>query len=180
MTHGITHLTTHPHTPEHNGYSKRQHRHIVETSLTLTHQAFIPLTLWSYAFATTVYLINRMPKVSLSRGSSFEKLFNKAPDPSKIHVFGCLCFPWLDLKSSLCVFLGYSLTQSVFSVLTIPSKIFVPHHVKFVENVFLFASLYLHHTGNIHNLCTPRFIVPLMRQLGRVFYYLSKSMLLIF
>ena len=68
-TNGITHLTTPSHTPEHNGYSKRRHRHIVETSLTLLHQASIPLTLWSYAFATVVYVINRVPKVGLSLGS---------------------------------------------------------------------------------------------------------------
>ena len=67
-THGISHLTTPPHTPEHNEYSKRRHRHIIETSLTLLHQAFIPLTFWSYAFATTICLINRMPKVGLSLG----------------------------------------------------------------------------------------------------------------
>ena len=57
-TYGITHLTTPPHTPKHNGYSESQHRHNVKTGLTLLHQAFIPLTFWSYAFATTVYLIN--------------------------------------------------------------------------------------------------------------------------
>lgn len=28
---GISHLTTPPHTPEHNGYAERRHRHIVET-----------------------------------------------------------------------------------------------------------------------------------------------------
>ena len=46
-THGITHLTTPPHTPEHNGYSEHRHRHIVETGLTLLHQASIPLTFWA-------------------------------------------------------------------------------------------------------------------------------------
>ena len=69
-----------------------------------------------------VYLINRKPKVDLSLGSSFEKLFHKVPDLSKICVFGCLCFPWLrpysshklDPKSSPFFFLGYSLTQSAF------------------------------------------------------------------
>ena len=92
-THGITHLTTPPHTPEHNGHSEHQHRHIVETSFTLLHQASIPLTFWAYAFATVVHLINRMPKVGLSLGSLFEKLFNSALDPSKLHAFSCLCFP---------------------------------------------------------------------------------------
>ena len=43
-THGIIHLTTPPHTPEHNGYSKRRHRRIVETCLTILHQASISLT----------------------------------------------------------------------------------------------------------------------------------------
>ena len=121
-THGITHLTTPPHTPEHNGYSECQHRHIVETGLTLLHQASIPLIFWSYDFAMAIYLINRMLKVGLSLGSSFEKLFHKVPKPSKLHVFVCLCFPWLrpysshklDPKSSPCVFLSDSLTQSVF------------------------------------------------------------------
>ena len=122
VTHGITHIATPPHTLEHNGYSERQHKHIVKTGLTLLHQASIPLIFWLYAFTTTVYLINRMPKVGLSLGSSFEKLFNKAPNPSKLHVFGCFYFPWsrpysshkVDPKSSPCVFLGYSLTQSSF------------------------------------------------------------------
>ena len=100
-THDITHLTTPPQPLKHNGYSERRHWHIVETSLTLLYQASIPLTFWSYAFATTVYLINRMPKVGLSLGSLFEKLFHKVPDPSKLRVFSCLCFPWsrcLDLN----------------------------------------------------------------------------------
>ena len=36
--HGISHLTTPPHTPEHNCLSERRHRHIVETGLSfLTH-----------------------------------------------------------------------------------------------------------------------------------------------
>ena len=97
----------------------------------------------------TVYLINRMPKVGISIGSSFEKLSYKAPDPSKLHVFGCLCFPWLypysshklDPKSNSCVFLDYSPTQSAFLCFDpILKKIFVSRHVKFVENVFSFAS----------------------------------------
>ena len=113
------------------------------------HQAFIPLTFWSYAFATVVYLINRMPKVGLFIGFSFEKLFNQAFDPSKLRVFSCLCFPWLrpysshklDPKSSLCVFLSYSLTQSAFLCFdhTLKKNLCV-HHVKFVEDVFLSSS----------------------------------------
>ena len=92
VTHGITHLIAPPHTPEHNGYSEHRHRHIIETGLTLLHQTPIPLTFWLYAFSTAVYLINRMPKVGLSLGSSFEKLFHNAPNPSKLRVFSFFMF----------------------------------------------------------------------------------------
>ena len=169
-THGITHLTTPPHTSQHNGYSERQHRHIVEMGFTLLHQASIPLTFWPYAFATTVYLINRMPKVHLS----LEKLFHKVPNPSKLCVFDCLCFPWLrpysshklDPKSSPFVFLGFSLPQSAFLYFD-PTlkKIFVSRNVKFMENVFPFSSPlpYSHIASNRHVLYSPHFIIHLDR-----------------
>ena len=146
-THGITHLTTLPYTHEYNGYSKCRHRHIIETGLMLLYQVSIPLTFWPYAFATVVYLINRMPKVGLSLDSSFEKLVHKAPNPSKLRVFGCLCFPWLcpysshklDPKSKPCVFLGTPSFRVPFSILTISSKKYVSRHVKFVKNIFPFT-----------------------------------------
>ena len=103
-----------------------------------------------HLIATTIYLINRMPKFGLSLEFSFENLFNIAPDPSKLRVFNCLCFPWLrpyskhklDAKSSLCVFLGYSLTQSAFLFFDPTlNKIFMSRQVKFMETVFSFLSL---------------------------------------
>lgn len=60
-THGISHLTTPPHTLEHNGMSERCHCHIVETGFSLLTHASMLLSYWTYAFATATYLINRMP-----------------------------------------------------------------------------------------------------------------------
>lgn len=57
----------HPHTPEHNGIAERKHRHVVETGLTLLHQATMPVEYWTYAFAVAVYLINRQPSSVLHR-----------------------------------------------------------------------------------------------------------------
>ena len=115
-----------------------------------------------------------MPKVDLSLGFSFEKLFNKAPDPSKLCVFGCLCFPWLrpysshklDPKSSPCVFLGYSLTQSAFLCYDPTLKKICVPVMSSLWKMCSRSHLSLpspHHTGNRHRLCTPRFIVHLMR-----------------
>ncbi|XP_010507459.1 PREDICTED: uncharacterized protein LOC104784086 [Camelina sativa] len=41
---GISHLTSPPHTAEHNGISERKHRHVVETGLTLLTHAVMPKT----------------------------------------------------------------------------------------------------------------------------------------
>lgn len=147
-TNGITHLTSPPHTPEHNGLSERKHRHIVETGLTLLSTASIPKEYWTFAFTTAVYLINRLPTPVLSLQSPFHKLFGVTPNYEKLKVFGCLCFPWLrpytnhklQDRSQRCVFLGYSTTQSAYYCFHKPSgRIYTSRHVQFDENVFPFA-----------------------------------------
>lgn len=149
-THGISHLTSPPHTPEHNGLAERRHRHIVETGLALLTHSEIPTTNWSYAFATTVFLINRMPTPTLSFHSPYHKLFGQIPNYNKLKLFGSLCFPWLkpynshklQPKSLPCIFLGYSLTQSAYLYLEPKtSRIFVSRHVVFDETKFPFKSL---------------------------------------
>lgn len=94
---GISHLTTPPHTPQHNGYSERRHRHIVETFLTLLDHAKMPLKYWTNACSTAVYLINRLPTPTLNNDSPFHKLFGLKPNYTKLKSFGCLCYPWLKL-----------------------------------------------------------------------------------
>uniref|UniRef100_A0A2N9G9A2 Integrase catalytic domain-containing protein n=1 Tax=Fagus sylvatica TaxID=28930 RepID=A0A2N9G9A2_FAGSY len=149
-TNGISHLTTPPHTPEHNGYSERRHLHIVETGLALLTHASLPRSYWTYAFATAVYLINRMPTPTLNLSSPYHKIFQTTPNYSKLRVFGCLCYPWLrpytshklESRSKPCVFLGYSLTQSAYYCLDpSTSRIYVSRHVKFVESQFPYSSV---------------------------------------
>lgn len=147
---GISHLTALPHTPEHNSLSKRRHRHIVETGLSLLHQAKLPNTFWTYAFASAVYLINRMLTPVLSLNSPYSLLLQIQPNYSKLKIFGSLCFPWLrphrnhklETRLTQCVFLGYSLTQSAYLCYDPTSKrLYVSRHVRFVEDNFPFLSL---------------------------------------
>lgn len=147
--HGISHYTTPPHTPEHNGLSERKHRHIVETGLTLLSTATMPKTYWPYAFSTAVYLINRLPKPVLSQTSPYQKLFLSSPNYSKLRVFRCACFPWLRPyalnkladRSKRCVFLGYSLTQTAYHYLDRESgRVYSSRHIQFLENEFPFSA----------------------------------------
>lgn len=147
-THGISHFTTPPHTPDHNGLAERRHRHRVETGLSLLSHASMPRSYWTYAFAAAVYLINRIPTQVLQLTSTFQKLFSRNPNFEKMKVFGCLCFPWLrpytsnklDDRSTPCVFLGYSITQSAYFCLDrSTSRIYTSRHVLFHETVFPFS-----------------------------------------
>lgn len=98
-----------------------------------------------YAFATVVYLINRMPTRVLNNASPYQQLFGQSPNVLKLRVFGSLCFPWLrpytknklDDRSRPCVFVGYSLTQSAYLCLDRAiGTLFTSRHVQFVENSF--------------------------------------------
>jgi len=157
LTHGISHLTSLPHTPEHNGIAERKHRHILETGLTLLTQASIPTSYWTYAFGTAVYLINRLPSSVLNNESPYSKLFKTSPNYLKLRVFGCSCFPWLrpytnhklERRSQPCVFLGYSLTQSAYLCLDRSSgRVYTSRHVQFVEDQFPFSISDTHSVSN--------------------------------
>jgi len=124
---------------------ERRHRHIVETGLTLLEQCHAPLKYWSYAFESSVYLINRIPTPILNYKSPFKCLLKSSPDYAFLRRFGCLCFPFLrpyntyklDFRSSAYVFQGYSNSHLGYRCLDLTSKrIYLARHVRFHEHVF--------------------------------------------
>ncbi|KAL9239991.1 hypothetical protein vseg_014258 [Gypsophila vaccaria] len=141
-TNGISHLTSPPHTPEHNGYAERRHRHIVDTGLALLNHASLPLHFWSHTFQTASYLINRMPTYTLNHQSPYHKLFGYPPNYAYLHNFGCLCYPWLrpytshklDNRSIACIFVGYSPTQYAYLCLDPKTnRLYSSRHVRFID-----------------------------------------------
>jgi hypothetical protein len=82
--HGISHFTTAPHTPQQNGVSERRLRHLVETILTLLHDANLPLIYWPHAFHTATYLINHQPTPLLQNISPYQALFSQQPNYLKL------------------------------------------------------------------------------------------------
>ncbi|RVW24879.1 Retrovirus-related Pol polyprotein from transposon RE2 [Vitis vinifera] len=109
----------------------------------------MPLSYWPFAFSTAVYLINRLPTPTLNHLSPYFKLFGTFPNYSKLRSFGCLCYPWLrpytshklESRSSPCVFVGYSPTQSAYLCLdTSTARLYTSRHVRFVESIFPFVT----------------------------------------
>lgn len=119
-----------PTTPSHlthrniNGYSKLHYQHLVKIELSLLSHALFLLQYWFHVFAITVYLIIRIPILTLNLSSPYTQLFDTSPNYSKLQVFGCLCYLWLrpyfthklDFCSKSCVFLSYSVTHKCLSV----------------------------------------------------------------
>lgn len=99
LTLRVQHLVSHPHTPQLIDTVECHHRHIVEIGLTLLHQASLLFSLWTFAFQITTYLINRLPSPIFQFLSHFEKLFSQFPNYIQLHVFGCLCYPYLNLQT---------------------------------------------------------------------------------
>ena len=146
---GILHHLSCPYTPEQNGIAERKHQHIVETAIALMYHSSMPLTYWFEALATAVFLINRMPSLSLHHKSPFQLLFHALPDYEFFKVFGCQCFPWLrpyidhklQPRSLPCVFLGYHpFTKGYLCLDPSTGKIFLSRHVLFNESCFPFAT----------------------------------------
>lgn len=120
--------------------------HIVKTSLALLHYTSLPLTYWSHAFQTTLYLINRHPTPILNNKSPYECLFQQSPNYSKLKPFDCVCYPWLrpyttskfQPKSQPCLLFVYSSAKSAYKCydLEIKKKLYNSYYVEFIPDQF--------------------------------------------
>lgn len=149
----VQHLVSPPHIPQLINTVECRHCHIVEIGLILLHRASLLLSLWTFAFQITTYLINRLPLPILQFLSPFEKLFSQSPNYLKLHVFGCLCYSYLhpytkhklEPSSRPCVFLDYSTIHNSYRCFDISNHIILnSRHVVFVENSFLFQNSDFH------------------------------------
>jgi hypothetical protein len=115
LTKGIVHQMSCLYTPEQNGLAERKNRHNLETTITLLQTAHLPPKFWFHVYATSIYLINRLPCQILQLKSPFFLLYGSTPVINHLRIFGCACFhllkPYnthkLQPKTSTCIFLGY-------------------------------------------------------------------------
>lgn len=126
-----------PYTPQHNGISKRKHRHLVETALTLMIEANLPQTFWFHSCAYALFLINIMPCKVLKMKFPYQALFVKIPEIQHLKVFGIVVYLFLrpynlnklQARSVRCVFMGYGMGYKgvIFYNMTTRELIFSRH-----------------------------------------------------
>ena len=137
--------------------------------MTLLAQSFLPSKYWSFAFQTSVYLINLLPAKLLNFQSPLQVLFHKIPNYHHLRVFGCLCFPSLrpynhhklSYRSTACVFLGYASTHKGYICLDVStSRLYISRDVLFHESSFPFQSIPAHSPLPQHTPLTSALINP--------------------
>ena len=110
----------------------------------LRFQSHLPITFWGECILTTIHIINRLPTLLLHKKTSFEILYKKPPDYSRMRVFGCITFATIVNPSSKfspratkCIFLGYPIGQKAYKLYNISTrKIFTNRNVVFLEDTF--------------------------------------------
>lgn len=87
----INHSETCPDTPQHNPFSERVNRTLVEPARVLLEQAGLSKKYWEVCVEYVSYIKNRLPHSALNC-SPFEKLTGEKPTLNHIRVFGCAAF----------------------------------------------------------------------------------------
>ncbi|CAL5322797.1 unnamed protein product [Camellia sinensis] len=126
-----------------NGRVECKHRHLLETARSLL-SASVPAPFWGEAVLTIAFLLNHMPTPILSGRSPYEALFSQLLNYSLLRVFGSACFVLLphkdrtklNVRSVLCVFLGYSPTQKGYRCYDpVSRRLYVSRYVSFLERL---------------------------------------------
>ena len=145
LNNGTHHRLSCPYTPQQNGRAERKHRHITETGLAMMFNAQVPAFLWTSAFSSASYIINRLPTKLLGNKSPYELLFLSKPNYANFRVFGSCVYPYLrdysshklDPRSKPCLFISYSTQYKGYRYLDISTgRIYTTCHAQFDESFF--------------------------------------------
>ncbi|GJU47311.1 ribonuclease H-like domain-containing protein [Tanacetum coccineum] len=137
-----------PRTSQQNGKSERMLCTINNLIRTLLFQAHIPLSYWVEALNMAAHLLNILPSTAINNEIPFTKLYNQTPTYEHMRVFGCLCYPYIDVshklepRSTPCIFLGYPANHRGYRCLDLASKKnIISRYVLFDEDVFPFGNV---------------------------------------
>ena len=80
-----------PSTPQQNGVSERRNRTLLDMVRSMVSNASLPISLWTYALKTAMYLQNRVPSKAVQK-TPFELWTGRKPSLRHLHVWGCLAY----------------------------------------------------------------------------------------
>ena len=130
-----------PYSPHQNGTAERGWRTLFEMGRCLLLESGLPKPFWTYAVMAAVYIRNRCFN-QRTHETPYYLLTSRRPDLSKLHVFGTICYPYieeykkkLDPRSSEGIFVGYDKNSPAYLIYYPNSNIVRRHRtVKFTDN----------------------------------------------
>lgn len=117
----IRHEMSAPYSPHQNGTAERGWRTLFDTARCLLIESGVPKRLWTYAVLASAYIRNRCFN-SRTGKTPYELLTGKVPDVSGMHVFGSVCYAYvqrkgkLDARSEKGIFVGYDRCSPAYLV----------------------------------------------------------------
>ncbi|CAM1304163.1 Uncharacterised protein r2_g1403 [Pycnogonum litorale] len=121
LEHKIKHEMSAPYSPHQNGTAERAWRTLFEMARCLLLESKLPKYLWTYAVATAAYIRNRCFNPRTGK-TPYENLTGRKPNLCKLHVFGSVCFAYvqnktkLDARSRKGKFVGYDQNSPAYLV----------------------------------------------------------------
>lgn len=112
VKHSIKHEKSAPYSPHQNGTIERAWRSIFEMARCMLLESKLQKCFWTYAVMSTVYIRNRCFNDRLKK-TPFEVFTGAKPDISNMHIFGSVCYAYvqqkkkLDARSEKGIFVGY-------------------------------------------------------------------------
>ena len=117
----IKHERSAPYSPHQNGTVERGWRSIFDMARCLLVQSKLPKSMWVYAVLASVHIRNRCYNHRTDK-TPYESCTGQKPDLSKLHVFGTVCYGYvqqtkkLDAHAKQGIFVGYDKTSPAYLV----------------------------------------------------------------
>ena len=110
-----------PHSPHQNGTAERNWRTLFEMARGMLIESNLPKRMWGYAVLAAAHIRNRMYS-QRTQTTAIHLLTGSQPSISKLHVFGSVCYPYVQIKKKLdprCkkgIFVGYDKNSPAYLV----------------------------------------------------------------
>ena len=117
----IRHEMSAPYSPHQNGTAERSWRTLFDMGRCLLIESGVSKKLWTYAVMASAYIRNRCfnPRIGMT---PYEAMTGNVPDLSGMHVFGSVCYAYVQLKKKLDarsekgIFVGYDRASPAYLV----------------------------------------------------------------